>query len=237
MDLKARKLSRRSVLAGLGATALLPILAACEPQIVEVEKEVVVTQVVEVVATPMAKEMVKIQAVALIEKSARRVDMTKLFNQAHAGEIEVEINNIEGATQTQTLVTAIEAGSPPDVDLRLQIAFLGAFGNAGYLLGLDKYLAEAPFVKDIPKDIMDQGRITPDSEVLFAPYEGFHSILYWNKKIFAKAGIKGPPTTTDEFWEVAKELSIAQRESVRLRRERRPLRFPDVGGLAVRFRR
>ena len=104
-QLRARKLSRRSVLAGLGATALLPILAACEPQIVEVEKEVVVTQVVEkekiveveVVATPMRKEMVKLQSVALLDKSARRVDMTKLFNQAHAGEIEVEINNIEGA--------------------------------------------------------------------------------------------------------------------------------------------
>ena len=39
-QLRARKLSRRSVLAGLGATALLPILAACEPQIVEVEKQV-----------------------------------------------------------------------------------------------------------------------------------------------------------------------------------------------------
>jgi multiple sugar transport system substrate-binding protein len=215
MDLKARKLSRRSVLAGLGATALLPILAACEPQIVEVEKEVVVTQIVEkekiveveVVATPMRKEMVKLQSVALLDKSARRVDMTKLFNQAHEGEIEVEINNIEGQTQTQVLVTAIEAGSPPDVDLRLQIAFLGQFGNAGYLLGLDKYLAEAAFAKDIPTEILDQGRITPDGEVLFAPYEGFHSILYYNKKIFAEAGIKGPPTTTDEFWEVAKELS------------------------------
>ena len=187
-QLRARKLSRRSVLAGLGATALLPILAACEPQIVEVEKQVVVTQIVEVevVATPMRKEMVKLQSVALLDKSARRVDMTKLFNQAHEGEIEVEINNIEGQTQTQVLVTAIEAGSPPDVDLRLQIAFLGQFGNAGYLLGLDKYLAEAPFAKDIPTEILDQGRITPDGEVLFAPYEGFHSILYYNKKIFAE---------------------------------------------------
>lgn len=205
--LRARKLSRRSVLAGLGATAILPILAACQPQVVEKQVTVVVEKEVVVVATPKVKEVVKIQAVALIEKAARRVDMTELFNLAHEGEIECEINNIEGATQTQTLVTAIEAGSPPDVDLRLQIAFLGAFGNAGYLLGLDKYLAEAPFVDDIPKDIMDQGRMTPDSEVLFAPYEGFHSILYYNKKIFAEAGIEGPPQTTDEFWDVAKELS------------------------------
>ena len=30
-----RKVSRRTILAGLGATAALPILAACQPQVVE----------------------------------------------------------------------------------------------------------------------------------------------------------------------------------------------------------
>ena len=43
------RLSRRTFLAGLGATAALPILAACQPEIVEVEKivEKEVTRIVE----------------------------------------------------------------------------------------------------------------------------------------------------------------------------------------------
>jgi hypothetical protein len=49
--LVTRRFARRSFLAGLGASAALPILAACQPQIVEkvVEKPVdrVITQVVE----------------------------------------------------------------------------------------------------------------------------------------------------------------------------------------------
>ena len=53
----SRRLTRRSILAGLGAIATLPILAACQPQIIEVEKvqvverevpvERVVTQIIE----------------------------------------------------------------------------------------------------------------------------------------------------------------------------------------------
>ncbi len=62
------KFTRRSFLAGLSAAAALPILAACEPQVVEkvVEKpvEVVVTQVVEKV---VEKEVV-VQEVVEVEK-------------------------------------------------------------------------------------------------------------------------------------------------------------------------
>ena len=54
------RLTRRSVLAGLGAISALPFLAACQPQVVEkiVEKPVekVVTQVVErVVEKPIER--------------------------------------------------------------------------------------------------------------------------------------------------------------------------------------
>ena len=38
----SRRFTRRSIMAGLGAIAALPILAACQPQIIEVEKVQVV---------------------------------------------------------------------------------------------------------------------------------------------------------------------------------------------------
>ncbi len=68
-----RSLSRRSFLAGLGAAAALPVIAACQPQIVEkiVEKpvEVVVTRVVQEV---VEKEVVVEKAVE-VEKEVTRV--------------------------------------------------------------------------------------------------------------------------------------------------------------------
>lgn len=53
-----RKFTRRSFLAGLGATAALPMLAACQPQVVEKTVEKVVTQIVEkekIVEKPVEK--------------------------------------------------------------------------------------------------------------------------------------------------------------------------------------
>ena len=41
------------------------------------------------------------------------------------------------------LVAAITAGSPPDLDTRLQIGWLGQFGSNGWVLPLDGYLAKA----------------------------------------------------------------------------------------------
>ncbi len=57
-----RRLTRRSFLAALGATAALPVLAACQPQVVEKEKivEKVVTQVVEKVVTQVVEKVVTV---------------------------------------------------------------------------------------------------------------------------------------------------------------------------------
>ena len=55
-----RRLTRRSFLAGLGAASALPVLAACEPQIIEVEKIQVVEREVPVerVVTQVIRESV-----------------------------------------------------------------------------------------------------------------------------------------------------------------------------------
>ncbi len=80
-DLIARRIGRRSFLAGLGATAALPILAACQPQVVTeervqvVEREVpverVVTQIireeVERIVTVQVDRPVEIERVVTVE--------------------------------------------------------------------------------------------------------------------------------------------------------------------------
>ena len=72
-DIRMRKFSRRSFLGALGATAALPILAACQPQIVEkvVERPVVVNETVSV-ETAVDVEKV-IEKPVEVEKEVTRV--------------------------------------------------------------------------------------------------------------------------------------------------------------------
>ena len=82
--LVTRRFARRSFLAGLGASAALPILAACQPQIVEkvVEKPVdrVVTQVVERVVEKeverVVTQVIEIEKIVQVEKPVEIVKET-----------------------------------------------------------------------------------------------------------------------------------------------------------------
>ena len=65
-----RRLTRRSFLAGLGAASALPVLAACEPQIIEVEKIQVVEKEVPVerIITQVIREEVDRIVTVVVEK-------------------------------------------------------------------------------------------------------------------------------------------------------------------------
>ena len=67
-----RGFSRRSFLVGLGATAALPILAACQPQVVEktVEVPVIVKETV-VVQEVVEKEVIEIEKEVIVEGRER----------------------------------------------------------------------------------------------------------------------------------------------------------------------
>ncbi len=73
--LLVRRLTRRSFLAGLGAAAALPILAACQPQVVEKPVEKVVTQIVEkIVEKPVEKVVTQIvEKEKIVEKIVEKV--------------------------------------------------------------------------------------------------------------------------------------------------------------------
>ena len=59
----SNRFTRRTFLAGLGATAALPILAACQPQTVEVE----VTREVEKVVEVEVEKVVEVEVEKVVE--------------------------------------------------------------------------------------------------------------------------------------------------------------------------
>lgn len=107
---------------------------------------------------------------------------------------------------------ALQYRSPattPDV-LQLPTTFVGQFAASNYLLPLDKYLeTDAPFWKDFPKNIQDEGRVGGQVYALVCG-ENNSAILY-NVEMVRKAGVAVPwkPKTWAEILDVARKVKAA----------------------------
>jgi ABC-type glycerol-3-phosphate transport system substrate-binding protein len=116
-----RRFTRRSFLAGLGATAALPILAACEPQVITEEKVVVVEKEVpiEKIVTQVVEKEVQQVVTVEVEKAVEvervvTVEVEKAIEVVKKEIVEVEKEVI---VEREKVVTATMAPEAPRVTL------------------------------------------------------------------------------------------------------------------------
>jgi ABC-type glycerol-3-phosphate transport system substrate-binding protein len=143
-NLMTRGLTRRTFLAGLGATAALPLLAACQPEVVEVEKEVVVTQIVEKVVE--VEKMMEAGVVDLpnfagdpkIRYVTWSVDGDKAYNDIIYEKTGVvcSVEPMEGGAEK--LLTQVAGGVGPDV-LFVDAYWQGDFFRKGLSQDFEPY--------------------------------------------------------------------------------------------------
>ena len=114
----SRRFTRRSIMAGLGAIAALPILAACQPQIIEVEK-------VQVVERDVPVERVVTQ---IIEKEIERVITVEVEKAVQVDRV-VEVEKIVTVEVDRPVVVEKEA-LPPLIVGQLN-AFTGSLSYFG----------------------------------------------------------------------------------------------------------
>jgi multiple sugar transport system substrate-binding protein len=110
--------------------------------------------------------------------------------------------------QDDTKVTqAIGAGTGPDVGLSYSTDIVGKFCSSGAWVDLTRY---------IQRDKVDLNQLNPttreytefDGKRCAMPFLADAYGLYYNKDMFAKAGIAGPPKTLDELTADAKKLTV-----------------------------
>ena len=104
-----RRFGRRSFMAGLGAATALPILAACTPEVVEVERVQVVEKEVPIerVVTQVVREVVQEVVTVEVEKP---VEVEKVVTVEVEKAIEVEVEKVvtvevERAVEVEKAVT------------------------------------------------------------------------------------------------------------------------------------
>lgn len=105
------------------------------------------------------------------------------------------------------MTQAIGAGNGPDIGLSYSTDIVGKFCSSGAWVDLAAY---------IKRDNVDLGQLNPttraytefDGKRCAMPFLADAYGMYYNKDLFAKAGLTGPPKTLDELTEYAKKLTV-----------------------------
>ncbi|MGI8997342.1 MAG: ABC transporter substrate-binding protein [Pyrinomonadaceae bacterium] len=128
------------------------------------------------------------------------------FNRQHPG-IFIDAQVYGAADQLGPKLDAAVAGrTPPDL-LWWAPAFFPKYAEAGALKSLDEFIAQdQSFDKsDIYDFLWEMGSF--DGRIYVTPFSANNLGVYYNRQLFARAGVSEPPETWDQFRTTAKQLT------------------------------
>ncbi|WP_433371480.1 ABC transporter substrate-binding protein [Actinoplanes sp. CA-142083] len=138
------------------------------------------------------------------EREADAIDQViKDFQSTHPN-IKV---TVKSGQDDSKVTQAIGAGNGPDVGLSYSTDIVGKFCSSGAWVDLTPYIS---------RDKVDLNQLNAttrsytefDGKRCAMPFLADAYGMYYNKDMFAKAGIAGPPKTLDELTEDAKKLTV-----------------------------
>ena len=147
-------------------------------------------QLVEVITSPQRTEFLKSQ-IAEFEKANP--------------DIKVEVVSLPWGQAFEKFLSMVQAGETPDI-VEMPDRWVGLYGNNGQLEDLGPYMkgwAGNATLGDRAK----QFGSTVNNIQYMVPYGYYINAMFWNKKMFAEAGLSGPPQTMEEFAADAAKIS------------------------------
>ena len=105
----------------------------------------------------------------------------------------------------EKFLSMVQAGETPDL-VEMPERWVGLYANNGQLEDLGPYMkdwTEAATLGDRAKQF---GSTVKNTQYMI-PYGYYINAMFWNKKLFAEAGLSGPPQTMEEFAADAKKIS------------------------------
>jgi len=128
------------------------------------------------------------------------------FNATHPG-IHVVGQLVPLSDYEDKLITAISSGAAPDA-ARFKDWWVGQFATQGALDSLQSDINSWSGRGDVIPALWNTGELTPRGPVYMLPHQYITFYLYYNKHIFAAAGLK-PPATQAQFLSDAAKLTNA----------------------------
>jgi len=227
------ELTRRQVLTGASLTAGAAILAACQPKIVEVEKQVttvvkeVVKETVIVEGTPQVVEVEK-EVTRVVEAAKEPVEITYLvrsdigqgmktadeeivrgFEEKYT-DIKVNLIGVPWGDYNAKLLAMFAGGTPPEVSVGYAAGFV-SFYNNGAISAIDDYV-DAQNLDMSNLDSLGTAIVTREGKLWGFPVEIIPYTLFYRPDLLQEAGLELPPTDPgDTSWTMSKAFDYAKK--------------------------
>src|SRR5690554_2973714 len=120
--------------------------------------------------------------------------------------VTIDFSHEPFAGYNDKMVTRFAAGDTPDI-LHLPAANFMIYAQEGWLAPLDDRLAESnsPVLTEWTPV---QSSCQYEGQTLCVIVLGYGYVLGWNEAQFQEAGLSGPPTTSEELIEYARQLTV-----------------------------
>ena len=127
------------------------------------------------------------------ERTETLKDIVKTFEAANPG-TKVEITSLPWGQAFEKFATMVSAGDTPDV-VEMPDRWMSLYASKGMLESLEPYLASWEHTKDLSEKTLEMGRYVDKKTAYALPYGFYLRAMFYNKKLFAEAGIAAPPKT------------------------------------------
>ena len=175
---------KRLIFASIGAAALAfgtPVLGQTQLSLVEV------------ITSPQRTEVLQ----AMVDQ----------FEAANP-DVSVEITSLPWGQAFEKLATMVQGGQIPDV-VEMPDRWLSLYANNGQLVDLGAHMADWDGAGELNDRARQFGSYVNDTMYMI-PYGFYLRAMFWNKKLFAEAGLDGPPETMDDFMAASKAISALE---------------------------
>ncbi len=145
-----------------------------------------------------------VEVITSPERTETLKSIVAKFEAANPGTT-VEVISLPWGEAFQKFATMVSAGEIPDV-MEMPDTWLSLYANNGMLESLEPYLAKWEHTSGLTDRALELGRDVKDTAYML-PYGFYLRAMFYNKKIFAEAGVEGPPKTMDEFVAASEKIS------------------------------
>ncbi len=149
-----------------------------------------VLKLVEVITSPQRTETLK--------------SLTDEFSAANPG-VTIEITSLPWGQAFEKLATMVAGGQTPDV-VEMPDTWVALYANNKQLEGLEPYMENWTDNDALTDKTRRMGSLT-NGTMYMIPYGFYLRALFYNKKLFAEAGVAEPPQNMDDFMVASEKIS------------------------------